>query len=159
VIVAPTIQIILRLRDPTTRVSLFVRNNSGERFAYLGELKYRTHREFYSNDRVQQEYVFALEEPVPDQLLDELTQGLPRRIEQNGPREDLGEGGEAWRRRPSSLDDYKKAFSYAVGELDRTVMPGHYNYQVRLMNFLKQKGVSGEFEKRRNRRELFTWRP
>jgi len=137
----------LHLRESKTRISLLVRNNSSETFAYLGELKYQTHREFSSGDqRIQQEYVFDLVEPLPASLLDELTAGLAKRTPAKKQDEDSNRR-ESWKRRPASLDDYKKAFSYALAELDRTVVPGHHNYQLRLMKFLEQRGVHAEFER------------
>ena len=52
------------LRAPDTRVSLFVRNAPRDDFAYLGELTYRTHRQFTSelDSRVQQEHIFDLKQ-------------------------------------------------------------------------------------------------
>jgi hypothetical protein len=43
-------------------------------------------------------------------------------------------------RRPANLDEYKKAFSYVIGRLDRTVVPAHQHYQVRLKDFLRRRG-------------------
>ena len=50
-------------------------------------------------------------------------------------------------RRPATLDEHKKAFSYALGRLDRTVNPAHHNYQVRLGEFFKATGVDAEWER------------
>src|SRR5215475_1951627 len=51
----------VNLRNPNTRVSLFVRTNGREPFSYLGEVDHLTHREFVNKDRhTQQEYEFAL---------------------------------------------------------------------------------------------------
>ena len=128
-----------------TRVSLFVRNVPREDFAYLGELAYQTHREFREErqGKVQQEYLFRLLTPVPDDLLIELTaeQGpTPRRTPTV-----LTETARS--RRASSLDSLKTALSYALGRLERVVVPAHHNYQVRLKRFLETKGVNAEWEK------------
>jgi hypothetical protein len=49
---------------------------------------------------------------------------------------------------PTSFDEFRKAFSYAVGAVsDRIVVPEHYNYQVRLSMFLRDHGVHTEMER------------
>src|SRR5262249_32108790 len=102
-----------------------LRHDVDEDFVYLGEAHYETHREITSerDGRVQQEYVLRLAHQIPEGLLSELTAGAVRR--RAGPRARIGRraGGEAGRR-TASLDGYKKAFSYALGRLDRTVEPG-----------------------------------
>src|ERR1700730_514192 len=40
-----------------------------------------------------------------------------------------------------------RACSYVLGELDRTVSPEHYNYQVRLKKFLESRKIQAQFEK------------
>ena len=136
------------LRTPDTRVSLFVRNTQREDFTYLGELKYQTHRQFTNEGRTQQEYVFTLKHTLPESLLLELsaprteaaTTSRPARREQQAtPR--------AERRRPRTFDEYKKAFSYAVGRMDRTVVPAHQHYQVRLTEFLGGRNTQVECER------------
>jgi hypothetical protein len=44
------------LRDPATRVSLFVRDQNKERFAYLGEVRSGGHEQFSVEGRTQQRY-------------------------------------------------------------------------------------------------------
>lgn len=50
-------------------------------------------------------------------------------------------------RAPSSFDELRKAYSYVLGTAERTVIPEHQNYQVRLSQFLKDRGVTAEMEK------------
>lgn len=50
-------------------------------------------------------------------------------------------------RRPSSFDEYKRAYQYILDSSDRTIVPAHYNYQVHLKNMLTEHGVKGEFER------------
>lgn len=137
----------VRLRQPETRVSLFVRAQPKEPFAYLGELDYATHTEFRdeATGDLQQSYTWRLRQPLSDALLVELTFGVERTTKRH--RSALGPAGVTRRgRRPASLDEYKKAYSYAVGAGDRTVIPEHYNYQVRLNKYLEGRGVGAEFE-------------
>jgi hypothetical protein len=137
----------VRLRQPGTRVSLFVRNQPRELFAYLGELGYATHTEFRDEvtGDIQQSYTWRLQRPLSEDLLAELTFGVERTTKRRSPTP--GPAGVARKgRRPASLDEYKKAYSYAVGAGDRTVIPEHYNYQVRLNRYLEGRGVRGEFE-------------
>ena len=135
------------LRDARTRLSVFVRHNANEDFVYLGEVRYRTHREFRSEPegRVQQEYVFDLLHRVPEHVLTQLTAGL-RPLRRPLPRTGGARNSERTRR-PASLDGYKKAFSYALGRLDRTVEPAHHNYQVRLRQCFVSQGVDAEWER------------
>src|SRR5262249_6124824 len=44
------------------------------------------------------------------------------------------------------LDEYKKAFWYALDRLDRTVVPAHQHYQVRLKEFLSHQGIAARGE-------------
>jgi hypothetical protein len=49
---------------------------------------------------------------------------------------------------PSTFDEFRKAFSYAVGAVsDRIVVPEHHNYQVHLARFLKTQNVPVEMER------------
>src|SRR6185436_13604436 len=123
-----------------------VRHDATEDFIYLGEVRYRIHREFRSqaDDRSQQEYVFELFHRVPDPVLTELTAGI-RAARRPSPRAGVTRHSERTRR-PASLDGYKKAFSYALGRLDRTVEPAHHNYQVRLKAYLESKDVDAQWE-------------
>jgi hypothetical protein len=41
----------------------------------------------------------------------------------------------------------RKAYSYVLGTAERTVVPEHQNYQVRLSQYLKDRGVTAEMEK------------
>jgi hypothetical protein len=136
-----------RLRRPETRVSLFVRNQPKELFAYLGELEYATHTEFRDEvtGDIQQSYTWHLRHLLSEDLLAELTFGVERTNKRRRPAP--GPVGVARKgRRPASLDEYKKAYSYAVGAGDRTVIPEHYNYQVRLKKYLEGRGIGAEFE-------------
>jgi Domain of unknown function (DUF3427) len=134
----------VRQRDGSTRVSLFVRHSPRDKSVYLGELRYLTHRQFQDErDRhVQQEYVFDLKCPVPEPLVVRLTSGT-RPASKSRPRTKAkrGAAGPLRTRRPANLDEYKKAFSYALGRLDRTVVPAHQQFQVRLKEFLRRHGI------------------
>lgn len=140
----------VRLRQPGTRVSLFVRNSPGEAFAYLGELDYAAHTEFKEEGSgdLQQSYSWRLRHPLPEDLLAELTFGVKRPRARQRKEAVAGRAGRARKgRRPATLDEYKKAYSYAVGTADRTVIPEHHNYQVRLGNYLGGRGLEAEFER------------
>ncbi len=128
------------LRVDSTRVSLFARAAPGDKFAYLGELGYIKHKQFMSNGRPQQKYIFALREPIPQNLLAALHSGAPPSKRASHPQP-------ITRRRPTDLDGQKKAFSYALDRLDRQVNPAHHNYQVRLKAFLEIHGVTAEWER------------
>jgi hypothetical protein len=131
----------VNIRDSKTRISLFVRHDKFEDFIYAGELEYQSHRQFNdpATTEVQQSYTLRLKNPISDKMLEDLTFGVGRRktASSDGQRT----------RRPSSFDEYKKAFSYIIGTTDRTVIPAHYNYQVRLGQFLRVKGIGPIFEK------------
>jgi hypothetical protein len=132
----------MALRDPHTRVSLFLRTVDREDFAYLGEMEYRDHRQFTSDGRVQQEYVFSLPEP----LLRELSGGNAKATSKPPLSECQRAAASTGRRRPATIDEYKKAFSYSLGRMDRTVVPAHQHYQVRLTQFLRAKNTPVECE-------------
>jgi hypothetical protein len=131
----------VNIRNANTRVSLFVRHDQGEDFIYAGELEYQSHRQFNdpSSNEIQQSYTLRLKSPLPEKLLEDLSFGVVRRkaVSSDGQRT----------RRPSTFDEYKKAFSYVIGTPDRTVIPAHHNYQVRLRQFLRMKGIGPIFEK------------
>jgi Domain of unknown function (DUF3427) len=65
------------LRDPTTRVSLFVRHRAKDDFVYLGEMRYvPPHQQFTASDgRTQLRYLFRLEHSVPENLYQRLHGG------------------------------------------------------------------------------------
>lgn len=137
----------VNLRALDTRVSLFVRTTPSEDFVYAGELEYLEHTPFkdLSSGRPQIRYVWRLKNPLPDALYQELTFGLPK------PRK-TGVAGKAapvkgQSRAPSSFDELRKAYSYVLGTAERTVIPEHQNYQVRLSQFLKERSVNAEMEK------------
>jgi hypothetical protein len=115
----------VNLRLKNTRVSLFVRHDAAEQFVYAGELEYKSHREFSDppTGETQQAYTWKLKEPLPDGLYQQLHYGVKRKR----PVPASGKSGAERARRPSSLDDYKRAFSYVLGSPDRTVIPAHYN--------------------------------
>ncbi len=131
------------LRKDTTRVSLFVRAAPRDDFVYLGELQYRTHRQFTSEGRPQQEYVFGLRKPISDELVAAIYSGSQRPSRPSRPSSHHPTG----RRQPTTLDGYKKAFSYALDRLDRQVNPAHHNYQVRLKAYLESLGITAEWER------------
>jgi len=114
-------------------------------FCTQGELRCEAHRQLNDPDtgEVQQSYTWRLKTPLSDSLVREL----------KGDRADAKElpskqaGGTQRSRKPSSFDEYRKALSYALGSLERTLVPGHHNYQVRLKKFLIAKGITPEFEK------------
>jgi hypothetical protein len=136
----------VRLREDTSRVSLFVRTNDREKFVYCGELNYDSHREFNDPEtgKVQQRYIWKLKHTIPDELLEELTLGLPDPA--SSPAKQNKASGKR-SRAPSSFDEFKKAFSYAVDAADRTIIPAHQNYQVRLQKHLTAKGLAHEMER------------
>ena len=135
------------LRRPDTRVSLFIRSTSREDFVYAGELEYLEHTTFKdpSNGRPQMRYVWRLNNPLPEPLYQELTFGLPKTSKAAGAGKTTA--GKVHSRAPSSFDELRKAYSYVLGTAERTVIPEHQNYQVRLSHFLKDRGVSAEMEK------------
>lgn len=49
-------------------------------------------------------------------------------------------------RRPSSFDEYKRAYQYILDSSDRTIVPAHYNYQVHLKKIMNEHGIECEFE-------------
>ena len=55
--------------------------------------------------------------------------------------------GKGHSRAPQSFDELRKAYSYVLGTAERTVIPEHQNYQVRLGQFLKERNVKFEMEK------------
>lgn len=134
------------LRIPDTRVSLFVRTTPGEEFVYAGELDYLEHTPFKdpSSSRPQLRYVWHLKNPLPEALYQELTFGLKTTKTAAAGKAVPGKGHS---RAPSSFDELRKAYSYVVGTAERTVIPEHKNYQVRLSQFLKERGVNAEMEK------------
>ena len=136
----------VRLRNPNTRVSLFVRNKPLENFYYLGELEYESHRQFTEevSNRIQQSYTWKLKFPLSDEFLQELTFGL--KWKDDKPTRNRN-SGQLKGRRSSTLDELKKAYSYAVVAGDRTINPAHHNFQIHLQQVLKAKGISAEFEK------------
>ena len=136
------------IRRPGTRVSLFARRKDKERFVYLGELRWQDHEEFSNEARVQQRYVFRLWTPVPGHLLAELTGDAdsvdPGPTEPRAARRTAARTGPAGprTRRPETLDEYQRAFRYAVGQLERQVVPAHQHYQMRLRAHFEARGTS-----------------
>jgi len=137
----------VNLRLPETRVSLFIRTTPREDFVYAGELEYLEHATFKdpSSGRPQMRYVWRLKNSLPEPLYQELTFGLPKtaRLQER----EKGRHGKGHSRAPSSFDELRKAYSYVLGTAERTVIPEHQNYQVRLSQFLKDRGVTAEMEK------------
>jgi hypothetical protein len=140
----------VQLRAASTRVSLFVRNNAGDEFVYLGELRYRNHVEFRSerDGRKQQKYLFALTQAVPTPLLEELTAGTDsQNVDARGRVRPGPEGYRTPTRRPATLSAARRALSYVLGDLNRILVPAHHNYQVRLKEFLSSRGLQAEWER------------
>jgi hypothetical protein len=139
------------LREPTTRVSLFVRRRDKQPFAYLGEVRATEHEQFTNEEgRSQQRYLLALHSPVPSTLMVELTEGAPVREASKAAPETSTNQPPRRRtpgRRPASLDDYQRAFRYVLGTMERQVVPAHQHYQMRLRRFLADRGVSAEWER------------
>jgi len=133
----------VNLRVPETRVSLFVRTRRGEDFIYAGELDYVEHRQFtdMSSGKAQLRFIWRLHDRLPDSLLQELTFGIRKGKRSPPP------SAKSHSRAPSSFDELRKAYSYVLGTAERTVVPEHQNYQVRLNQFLKDKGVEATLEK------------
>jgi hypothetical protein len=136
----------VNLADANTRVSVFVRNQPREKFAYLGEATTRNRAPIIDGEfgRPQLRYIWNLAHIVPDSLLQELTLGVytdeksksrtvtPRRRS----------------RMPSTFDEFRKAYSYATGAVsDRLVVPEHQRFQVQLARFLSHKNVAFEMER------------
>jgi len=90
-------------------------------------------------------YVWRLKNPLPDLLYQELTFGLPKTSKSSPTRS--GKPPKSHSRAPSSFDELRKAYSYVLGTAERTVIPEHQNYQVRLNQFLASRGVTAEMEK------------
>src|SRR5215813_8927725 len=137
----------VNLRLPETRVSLFVRTTPREDFVYAGEIEYLEHSMFKdpASGRPQMRYVWRLKNPLPDLLYQELTFGLPKTSKSSPTRS--GKPPKSHSRAPSSFDELRKAYSYVLGTAERTVIPEHQNYQVRLNQFLASRGVTAEMEK------------
>jgi Domain of unknown function (DUF3427) len=133
------------LREPDTRVSLFVRNRSKEKFAYLGELGYEDHSQAGQAGSAQQSYLWKINHPVPPQLLAELNASI--RVSSSKPSAKKRPSSRKANRRPGSFDEYSKAFSYVLGEPNRTVNPAHQHYQVDLKSYLHAKHIKPELEK------------
>ena len=116
-----------------------------EKFLYAGELRYETHRELSdpNTGEVQQSYTWRLKIPLPEVLIRELEDDHT----QAKSKPSKHPGGKQRTRKPSSFDEYRKALSYALGSLERKLLPGHHNYQVRLKKFLTGRGIAAEFEK------------
>jgi hypothetical protein len=136
------------LRQSGVRVSLFVRNGPRERFVYAGELSFESHRPFKDpkSGRPQIRFLWKLKQQMPDNLLQELTLGKNAHGGRASRQQRTGPSGHS--RMPKSFDEFRKAFSYAVGAIsDRIVVPEHHNYQVCLARFLQDRGISVEMER------------
>jgi hypothetical protein len=137
----------VKLRRPETRVSLFVRNAAREDFVYAGELSHSTLRPIKDpkTGKPQLRFLWTLNHQLPDDLLQELTFGSTEAGRQSRTAK---RGRPSRSRMPSTFDEFRKAYSYAVGAVsDRMVVPEHYNYQVRLSRLLRDRGVVVEMER------------
>jgi hypothetical protein len=138
----------LNLREQGRRVSLFVRTNTREMFVYAGELRYQDHQSIgdQSSNRPQLRFIWSLRQSLSDSLLQELTFGLPSERPRRGRTAIKRKTTRS--RMPSSFDEFKKAYSYVLGTMaERTVIPEHQHFQVRLNAYLKNKGVTADFER------------
>jgi hypothetical protein len=50
-------------------------------------------------------------------------------------------------RRPATLDEYQRAYRYALGTAERQVVPAHQHYQMRLRADFEARGISAEWER------------
>jgi hypothetical protein len=124
-----------------------VRTTPREEFVYAGELKFRKHKPFVDakTARPQIKFVWDLKQPLPDELLQELTFGLEHT--QKGDHKSTTRTSVGRSRSPSSFDELKKAYTYVLGGPgDRIVVPEHQHYQVKLKNFLVSRGVHADME-------------
>jgi hypothetical protein len=114
---------------------------------YAGELKHLESSAFKdpSSGRPQMLYVWHLKNPLPEALYQELIFGLPKTRRTAAARKAAHGKGDS--RAPSSFDELRKAYSYVLGAAERTVIPEHQNYRVRLSEFLKERGIKAEMEK------------
>ena len=138
----------LELRQSATRVSLFVRNSPREHFAYVGELSFENHWPFTDpkSGRPQIRFIWRLKQRLSDGLLQELTLGETAHGGPSAHQQQTTAGVHS--RMPTSFDEFRKAFSYAVGAVsDRMLVPEHYNYQVHLSKFLRDRGIPVEMER------------
>jgi hypothetical protein len=133
----------VNLRMMNARVSLFVRTEPGEDFVYAGELSYDDHEQFTdpSSGRSQMRFFWKLKQPLPEPLYQELIFGLPN------TKKDSPGSVRPHSRPPSSFDELRKAYSYVLGTAERTVVPEHQNYQVRLKQFLLDHNIGAVLEK------------
>ena len=119
----------------------------------MGEVRWTDHEQFSNEGRLQQRYVLKLRVPVPGGLLAELNGGETQRSDtatQTEPTTGPGNRPAISRprtRRPATLDDYHRAFRYALGTLEREVVPAHQHYQMRLRAHFEAQGVSAEWER------------
>jgi hypothetical protein len=123
------------------------KSKGGEDFVYAGELEYMEHTAFEdpSSGRPQMRYVWRLKNSLPEAVYQQLTFGLPK-ASKSVAAEKVAPAKRP-SRAPSSFDELRKAYSYVLGTAERTVNPEHQNYQVRLRQFLKNRGVTAEMEK------------
>ena len=116
-------------------------------------MRWTDHEQFSNEGRLQQRYVLKLRVPVPDELLAELNEGATQRADtptQTRPRTGPTNRPGIWSprtRRPATLDEYHRAFRYALGTLEREVVAAHQHYQMRLRAHLEAQGVLAEWER------------
>jgi hypothetical protein len=137
------------LQNHRTRVSLFVRPKPNEEFTYLGEMQHHSHEQFTAaNGRPQMRFLFQLDHPVPEEVLDRLYQGIG--VSQTSQRAERPQTPVAARprtRRPTTFGQAREALAYVLGDVQRVFVPAHHNYQVRLQQFLTQRGIDAEWER------------
>jgi hypothetical protein len=119
-----------------------------EKFVYAGELSHSDHKPItdLETGKPQVRFFWSLKQTLSDQLLQELALGVTSNTRR--PHPVRKENGSPRSRMPSSFEEFRKGFSYAVGAVsDRIVVPEHYNYQVRLAKFLLERGATVEMER------------
>ena len=94
--------------------------------------------------------------PVPDALFAELTarnaiaRGVRARTsdsEVEVPAAASARPSSQSGRRPATLNEYQRAYRYALGTAERQVVPAHQHYQMRLRAHFEAQGISAEWER------------
>jgi len=116
---------------------------------YLGELGYASHQQFAAADgRKQMRYLFTLKQALPPNLFDELYTRSGTKPRQRASTTPSSEAPQKPRtRRAASFGEAREALAYVLGDLQRTLVPAHQNYQFRLKGFLSGKNAVVEWER------------
>jgi hypothetical protein len=93
--------------------------------------------------------LFQLDHTVPEAVLARLYEDLgettKRRGTQKSPQPNRPTPSRT--RRPTTFGQTREALSYVLGDVERVLVPAHYNYQVRLQAFLAKRGLQAEWER------------